>query len=65
MVTFTSSVQVSGFGCQQTDDGEQKTEDGKGASSSSFHHLSSTRLSSSQAVVWPLSSETRTLTPET
>jgi hypothetical protein len=39
-----------GQGCQQTDDGEQKTEDSKGASSSSFHHLSS--------VVWSLTSET-------
>jgi hypothetical protein len=48
---------VSGVRCQQSDDGEQKTEDSKGASSSSFYHVSS--------VVWPLSSETRTLTPET
>jgi len=37
---------VSGVRCQQSDDGEQKTEDSKGVSSSSFHHVFS--------VVWPL-----------
>jgi hypothetical protein len=56
---------VSGVWCQLTDDREQKTEDSKVASSSSFHQLYSTRLSSTQAVVWPLTSEIRTLTPET
>jgi len=50
-LTFTPLLfRKIGFRCQQTDDGEQKTEDSEGASSSSFHHLSS--------VVWPLSSET-------
>ena len=71
-LTFINGRQIWGAHLEKLDlilpkslDGEQKTEDSKGASSSSFHHLSSTQLSSSQAAVWPLSSETRTLTPET
>jgi hypothetical protein len=78
--TLALRCRVSGVRCQQSDDGEQKTEDSKGASSSSFNHLSSTRLSrstlsistkssrpkvSSQAVFRPLSFETLTLTSET
>ena len=63
-LTFINGRQIWGAHLEKLDlilpkslDGEQKTEDSKGASSSSFHHLSS--------AVWPLSSETRTLTPET
>jgi len=44
-LTFTPLLfRKIGFRCQQTDDGEQKTVDSEGASSSSFHHLSSETL---------------------